>query len=167
MASNEPTLHFLCGKIAAGKTTLSNELGEAGNTIVVREDHWLARLYPGDQNTLADYVRNATRLRGAMTGLLVDLLRTGISVVLDFPGNTPDQRAWMRTLFEEAGCAHLLHYLDVPNEVCKARLHQRNMSGLHEFEVSDEDFDLFTSYFVPPSASEAFNVVVHRFGNRT
>lgn len=167
MSSNEPTLHFLCGKIAAGKTTLSNELGEGGNTVVVREDHWLARLYPGEQNTLADYVRNSTRLRAAMTGLLVDLLRTGMSVVLDFPGNTPNQRAWMRSLFEEAGCAHRLHYLDVPNEVCKARLHQRNMSGLHEFEVSDEEFDLFTSHFVPPSADEAFNVVVHRFPNRT
>lgn len=167
MPPNEPTLHFLCGKIAAGKTTLSNQLGEGANTIVVREDHWLARLYPGEQNTLADYVRNSTRLRGAMAGLLVDLLRTGMSVVLDFPGNTPEQRAWMRTLFEEAGCAHRLHYLDVPNEVCKARLHQRNMSGLHEFEVSDEDFDLFTSHFVPPSADEAFNVVVHRFANGT
>jgi hypothetical protein len=33
---------------------------------------------------------------------------------------------------------------------------------MHEFTVSDEDFDLFTSYFVPPSTDEAFNVLVHR-----
>lgn len=76
-------------------------------------------------------------------------------------------RAWMRTVFEEAGSAHLLHYLDVPNAVCKARLHRRNTSGLHEFLVSDEDFELFTSYFVPPSADESFNVVVHRITNET
>ncbi len=167
MPSNEPTLHFLCGKIAAGKTTLANKLAEGGNVIVVREDHWLARLYPGEQKTLADYVRNSTRLRGAIAGLLVDVLRSGTSVVLDFPGNTPNQRAWMRTLFEEAGCAHRLHYLDVPDEVCKVRLHRRNMTGMHEFEVSDDDFDLFTSYFVPPSADEGFTVVVHRFENGT
>ncbi|TCU11232.1 AAA family ATPase [Rhizobium sullae] len=162
MFSHETTLHFLCGKIASGKSTLSTELGAGPSTIVVREDHWLARLYPGEQKTLADYVRNSTRLRDAMAGLLVDLLRTGLSVVLDFPGNTPSQRAWMRTLFVEAGCAHRLHYLDVPDEVCKARLHGRNTSGKHEFSVSDEDFDLFTSYFVPPSPDEAFNLLVHR-----
>jgi hypothetical protein len=68
----------------------------------------------------------------------------------------------MRTLFEGAGCAHRLHYLDVADEVCKARLRQRNASGAHEFTVSDEEFDLFTAYFVPPSADEAFEVVLHR-----
>lgn len=162
MSSTEPTLYFLCGKIASGKSTFSNKLGEAPGSVVVREDHWLARLYPGEQSTLSDYVRNSTRLRGAMTGLLIDLLRTGVTVVLDFPANTPGQRAWMRTLFLDAKCAHQLHYLDVSDELCKARLHRRNESGKHEFAVSDEDFDLFTSHFVPPSNDEGFNVVVHR-----
>ncbi len=162
MSSTDQKLHFLCGKIASGKTTLSKELGAAPGTIVVREDHWLARLYPGEQNSLADYVRNSTRLRDAVAGLLVDLLRIGVTVVLDFPANTPSQRAWMRTLYLEAKCAHQLHYLDVTDEVCKARLHRRNASGEHEFTVSDEEFDLFTSYFVPPSNDEGFNVLLHR-----
>ncbi len=162
MSSNEPTLHLVCGKIAAGKSTLVNELGRLPGTVVVREDHWLARLFPGEQNTLADYVRNSTRLRSAIAVHLVDLLRSGLSIVLDFPANTPSSRAWMRTLFEDAGCAHRLHYLDVADEVCKARLRRRSESGVHEFTVSDEDFDLFTSHFVPPAADEAFEVVLHR-----
>lgn len=162
MSSNEPTLHLVCGKIAAGKSTLVNELGRRPGTIVLREDYWLARLYPGEQNTLADYVRNSTRLRSAIATHLVDLLRSGLSIVLDFPANTPGSRAWMRTLFEGAGCAHRLHFLDVPDEVCRARLRQRNKSGEHEFIVSDEDFDLFTAHFVPPAADEAFEVILHR-----
>ena len=68
----------------------------------------------------------------------------------------------MRSLFEEAGCAHQLHYLEVDDEVCRARLHRRNEAGEHEYNASDEDFDLFTSYFVPPSADEAFELVLHR-----
>jgi predicted kinase len=162
MSSNEPTLHLVCGKIAAGKSTLVNELGQLPGTVVVREDHWLARLYPGEQNSLADYVRNSARLRSAMATHLVDLLRCGLSIVLDFPANTPSSRAWMRTLFEGAGCAHRLHYLDVADEVCKARLRRRNESGEHEFTVSDEDFDRFTAHFVPPTAEEAFEVILHR-----
>jgi len=117
MSLEQPTLHLLCGKIAAGKSTLTSALGEQPHTVVVKEDFWLARLYPGEQNNFADYVRNATRLRDAMSAHLVDLLRSGLSVVLDFPANTPASRAWMRSLFEEAGCGHQLHYLDVPDEV--------------------------------------------------
>jgi predicted kinase len=162
MSSNDPTLHLVCGKIAAGKSTLVNELGRLPGTVVVREDHWLARLYPGEQNSLADYVRNSARLRSAIATHLVDLLRSGLSIVLDFPANTPSSRAWMRTLFEGAGCSHRLHYLDVADEVCKARLRRRNKSGDHEFTVSEEDFDLFTAHFVPPIAEEAFEVIRHR-----
>lgn len=162
MSLKGPTLHLVCGKIASGKSTLANALGRLQNTIVVREDYWLARLYPGEQNSLTDYVRNSTRLRNAMTTHLIDLLQAGVSVVLDFPANTLTSRAWMRTLFERAGCAHQLHYLDVVDEVCKARLRQRNEGGEHDFNVSDEDFTLFTSRFVPPSSEEAFEVVLHR-----
>ena len=161
VSMNKPTLHLVCGKIAAGKSTLVNELGRATGTVVVREDFWLARLYPGEQNSLADYVRNSTRLRTAMAPHLIELLRSGLSVALDFPANTPESRVWMRSLFEGAGCAHQLHYLDVADEVCKARLRQRNESAEHEFTVSDEDFDLFTAHFVPPTADEAFEVVRH------
>ena len=157
----EPTLHLMCGKIAAGKSTLTAALGARPNTIVVAEDDWLARLYPGEQNSLDDYIRNSTRLRGAMAPHLVALLRGGLSVVLDFPANTLVSRAWMRTLIEEAGVAHQLHWLDASDETCKARLRQRNASGEHAFQVSDEIFDLFTSHFVPPEADECFNVVHH------
>lgn len=162
MSLEHPTLHLVCGKIAAGKSTLTSILGQRPNTVLVKEDYWLARLYPGEQNSLADYVRNSTRLRDAMTAHLVGLLRSGLSIVLDFPANTPVSRAWMRSLFDQAECAHQLHFLDVADDVCKARLRQRNASGMHEFNVSDEDFALFTKHFVPPASSEGFNVVLHR-----
>lgn len=162
MSTQETTLHLLCGKIAAGKSTLTARLAALPHTIVVAEDQWLARLYPGEQTSLADYVRNSTRLRHGMAPHLVALLRTGVSVVLDFPANTLASRAWMRTLVEEAGVAHQLHYLDVPDGICKARLRQRNAGGEHEFIVSDEEFGLFTRHFVAPSPDEGFNIVLHR-----
>lgn len=162
MSTQETTLHLICGKIAAGKSTLTASLGALPRTIVVAEDQWLARLYPGEQTSLADYVRNSTRLRNAMAPHLVALLRTGVSVVLDFPANTLASRAWMRALFEEAGVPHQLHYLDVADEICKARLRERNAKGEHEFIVTDEEFDLFARHFVAPAPDEGFNIVLHR-----
>ncbi|WP_315771462.1 MULTISPECIES: ATP-binding protein [unclassified Bradyrhizobium] len=162
MSPNQPTLHLVCGKIAAGKSTLTAALGRRSGTIVIAEDEWLARLYPGEQSTLADYVRNSSRLRSVMGPHVVALLRAGVSVVLDFPANTPASRAWMRSLFEAAGVPHQLHHLDVPDEVCKARLRARNAEGRHAFTVTDEEFDLFTSYFVAPTPEEGFDVIAHR-----
>ncbi|CCD84133.1 conserved hypothetical protein [Bradyrhizobium sp. ORS 285] len=162
MSPNPPMLHLLCGKIAAGKSTLVAELGRRPATVVIAEDDWLAQLYPGEQTSLADYVRNSSRLRAVMGPHVVALLRAGVSVVLDFPANTLASRAWMRGLFEAAGVSHQLHHLDVPDDVCKARLRARNEAGGHAFNVTDEEFDLFTSYFVAPTPEEGFDVVVHR-----
>jgi predicted kinase len=162
MSPHPTMLHLVCGKIAAGKSTLTAELGQRPHTVVVAEDQWLSQLYPGEQKTLADYVRNSTRLRSVMGSHVVALLRAGVSVVLDFPANTLASRTWMRGLFEQAGVPHRLHHLDVPDEVCKARLRQRNDEGRHAFTVTDEEFDLFTSYFVAPTPEEGLDVIVHR-----
>ncbi len=155
-------LHMLCGKIASGKSTLAAELGGHPRTIVVSEDDWLARLYAGEISSVHDYVRYSARLRDAMTSHLVDILRAGTSIVLDFPANTLANRAWMRAVFEKADATHQLHYLDVSDEVCKARLRARNASGSHHFAASDAEFDLITRYFMAPRPDEGFEVIVHR-----
>jgi predicted kinase len=156
------TLHMICGKIAAGKSTLAAELGSRPATILISEDAWLSCLYEDEQKTIDDYVRNSRRLRKVMGDHIVTLLQAGLSVVLDFPANTPASRQWMRSLFERAGARHKLHFLDVPDDLCKARLRARNAAGTHAFSATDAEFDLFTSYFVPPSADEGFEVEIYR-----
>lgn len=162
MSTNQPTLHMVCGKIAAGKSTLTAKLAAAPGTILIAEDHWTSHLFGPEMKSVADYVRYSARLRAAMTDHIVGLLRAGLSVVLDFPANTPANRQWMRGLFEAAGAEHQLHFLDVPDEICRARLHARNAAGTHEFSVTDAEFDLITSRFVPPAADEGFKVIVYR-----
>lgn len=159
--STPPTLHLVCGKIGAGKSTLAQSLASAPATVLLSEDTWLAQLYPGEITSVADYARCAGRLRGALTDHLCALLGAGVSVVLDFPANTPTTRAWMRDMFERAGVAHCLHYLNVPDAICKARLHDRNAAGTHPFTPSDAEFDAITQYFVAPSAEEGFCMVCH------
>lgn len=161
------TLHMICGKIAAGKSTLATGLAAHPGTIRISEDAWLACLYKDEQKTIEDYVRNSRRLREVMGDHIVALLEAGLSVVLDFPANTPASRRWMRSLFERAGADHRLHFLDLPDEVCKARLRARNAAGSHAFNASEAEFDLFTSYFVPPSADEGFETTFHGESNTT
>jgi predicted kinase len=152
------TLHLVCGKIAAGKSTLSGRLGAQPNTVLISQDVWLSRLYPDELRTIADMIKYSARLRGAMGGHVADLLRSGLSVVLDFPANRIDWRRWMLDIAEEAGAPHIFHYLDVPDEVCRARLRARNAGGEHEYVVSDEQFDLIVARFEPPREEEGLNI---------
>jgi len=117
-------------------------------------------MYPDEIRTLADYVRCTGRFRMAVAGHIEALLAAGMSVVLDFPANTPSSRQWAKSLIDKTGAAHELHFLDVPDEVCKVRLKERNASGSHPFQASEEDFERITSYFVPPVADEGFNIIV-------
>jgi len=64
-------------------------------------------------------------------------------------------------LITQSGAAHELHLVDVPDAICKQRLRERNAGGKHAFQVSEAEYDLFTSYFVPPRPDEGFTVVVH------
>ena len=159
--SSAPVLHLLCGKIASGKSTLAAELADKPGTLLISEDAWLARLFGEEIKSVTDYVRYAARLREAMQPHLAALLRAGISVVLDFPANTVENRAWMKKVIEASGAAHQLHYLDVPETLCKARLRERNAAGTHDFAATDAQFALITRYFSVPGEGEGFNVVRH------
>jgi predicted kinase len=116
-ASATPTMHFLCGKMAAGKSTLSKKLAAEFEAVLICEDLWLSRLYADEIHTFEDYLKYSARLKEVLTPHLLDLLKQGNSVVLDFPGNVPRQRQWFRTIFEAAGADHVLHFVDVPDDL--------------------------------------------------
>jgi len=59
------TLHFICGKAASGKTTLARELAKRHAAVLFCEDEWLT-LLEAQIDSLADFVRQAKRLRAAL-----------------------------------------------------------------------------------------------------
>jgi predicted kinase len=156
------TLFLICGKIAAGKSTLARRLAERPATLLITMDDWMSILFPTENRTIDDFAVLSARLRAAMGPHIVAILRQDLSVVLDFPANTVKWRAWMQSLITDAGVAHELHVLDVADAICKERLRQRNASGEHPYYVDEATYDQFMSYFVMPSAEEGFNVVVHK-----
>jgi predicted kinase len=158
------TLHCICGKIAAGKTSLARKLAAENAAVLICEDEWLVRL-EAEIESFDDLRKHARRLRAAIGPHVVDLLRLGISVVLDVPANTPKDRAWIRSLFEAAQAAHELHVIEATDELCKARLRERNETmpeGLYFGHVSEDIFDPVTNLLVPPLEDEGFNLVRHR-----
>lgn len=161
MSSSTPVLHMLCGKIASGKSTLAARLAQAPATLLISQDRLMATLYPEENRTVADYIRLVPRLRDALTPLLIDVLRSGISLVLDWPANTRAGRAWMRTVFEAAEAGHRLHVLPDNDALFLQRLAARNEEGKHEYKVSRAEYDELMRYFEPPAPEENFTIIRH------
>ncbi|WP_455756725.1 AAA family ATPase [Sulfurimonas sp.] len=156
---NKNKLHFLCGKMAAGKSTLSKKLSQENNAILLCEDEMLSKLYPVEITTIQDYLKYSERLKSILKEHIIELLKQGNNVVLDFPANTKNQRAWFREIFESAKVEHLLHYIDKSDEVCKAQLRKRNENLPDNAPLTcEETFDAITKYFEVPQSEEEFNI---------
>lgn len=162
MSAKSPMLHLLCGKVASGKSTLAAELARAEGVIVIAEDVWLDALYSDEMSSIADYVRCSAKLRKVMAPHIVALLNNGASVVLDFQANTRPSRKWMRDIIDHTNASHILHVLDVADEICIARLRARNARGDHPFAATEEQFSLLSKHFTLPSPDEGFKIVLHQ-----
>jgi predicted kinase len=160
--SQRGKLLFLCGKMAAGKSTLAKELAARENAVLLVQDEFLDHLYPGEITDVPGFTKYSSRLRAALEPHIGALLQRGISVVLDFPGNTRAQRAWFRGIFECADVGHELHFIDASDELCKRQLKARSAHLPPGTSwTSDAEFDAITAYFQPPADDEGFNVIRH------
>ena len=88
--------------MAAGKSRLARDLAERGNAIRLVQDELLERLFPGEITDIPAFIDRSLRLGTALAPYICATLAKGVSIVLDFPGNTRAQRAWFRDLFERA-----------------------------------------------------------------
>lgn len=156
-------LIFFCGKMAAGKSTLAKQLVQREEAVLMVQDELLNSLYPGEITDIAGFIKCSSRLQKALAPIICAFLSKGISVVLDFPGNTKAQRAWFRELFERASVDHELHFIDVSDAVAKSQLRNRS-SDLPPGTrwTTEAEFEAITQYFQPPSEDEGFNVVRHQ-----
>ena len=148
--------------MAAGKSNLARELADREKAVLLVQDDLLDALFPGEITDNQGFVKCSSRLKNALTPHVCAPLSRGVSVVLDFPGNTRAQRAWFRELIERADVGHELHFVNASDALCKSQLRDRS-KGLPAGTpwTSDADFEAINAYFQAPSEDEKFNVVRH------
>lgn len=159
--ANMGTLVFFCGKMGAGKSTKAQELAIQMGAILMSEDEWLAGLYPEEIKSIGDYIAYSLRLKPLLKKHVQSVLKAGVSVVMDFPGNTIKQRDWFREIFSEHDIPHKLVYLDVSDTQCLTQIAQRREQHPERAAFdTDEVFHKISSYFQAPLDSECFKVEV-------
>jgi predicted kinase len=160
-----PTLHFMCGKAGAGKTTVANALAQEHAALLISEDIWMMRLFGDQMKSFDDYLHFSPKLKSVVGPLATQLLKSGNHVVLDFQANTKAGRSFFRSVFEQADAAHVLHFVQASDQLCLERIAKRNIErpeGSHH--LTEEVFALVSSYFEIPEAAEGFNIKVHGTG---
>ncbi|MGJ3251673.1 MAG: AAA family ATPase [Elainellaceae cyanobacterium] len=153
------TLIFFCRKMGAGKTTKSQEIAYEKGAILLSEDEWLAAVYPEEIKDFESYIKYSSRLKHVLKKHVQNLLKSGVSVVMDFPGNTEQQRAWFKEIYTECDIPHTLVYLEASDQLCLKQIKQRreNQPERAHFDT-EEVFYQVNSYFQPPAEHEGFNI---------
>ena len=143
-------LILTCGLPGAGKTTLATRLAAERNAVRLTKDDWLWALgsSPWDAST-GDKVEQQLR------GLTDDLLRLGLSVVLDFGLWARAERDEMRAVARDLGVGVELHYLDAPIEELWRRIEARNAEPPWvAVPIRRADLDEWAAIFQAPDAVE-------------
>ena len=157
--NDKGVLIFFCGKMGAGKTSLSANEAKKKNAILLSEDEWLSQIYPDQIKNFDDYIRLSRQIRPVVANLVKDILRTGTNVVMDFPANTVSQRNWFLNLCLEAEAEHEMIYLEASNEICLKHLFMRRQEQPERSAFDTEEVFLHvTQYFETPGDKENLNI---------
>ena len=155
------TLILLSGKMGAGKSTKSKQVAFDRNAVLISEDEWLSILYSDQIKTFDDYIHYSSIIKPLVKSHVVNILRTGVDVVMDFPANTTKQRSWFKGIIEEGNALHELIYLKVTDEICLERIEKRRIEQPKRAMYDTEEmFNKVTEYFQEPNSSEGFNIKV-------
>lgn len=147
---SEPRLILTCGLPGAGKTELATRLAADRGAVRLTKDEWLWALgtTPWDEPTRENVERELWRLA-------LEILRLGVSVVLDFGLWARIERDEMRSAARRLGVGVELHYLDVPSHVLWRRIEARNSQPPWDHHpIRRADLDGWLRVFEAPDAAE-------------
>lgn len=148
------TLYLICGLPGAGKTTLAKQLEVAHAALRLCPDEWIATILADPSDTA-----ELDRLRAPVELLQWEVAKRalvlGIHVILENGFWSRAERAQFRAEAEALGARVELHYLEVSRDQLWARLEKRNANlPPGTFQVSEEQLDLWLSWFEPPTEDE-------------
>ena len=134
---SDARLILTCGLPGVGKTTLARQLALERRAVRLTKDEWLWALgsTPWDAST-------QQKMENELWQLAQEILRLGLSVVLDFGLWARIERDEIRSVARGLGVGVELHYLEVPADELWRRIDARNSQptwASHPIRHSDLD----------------------------
>ena len=147
---------LICGRICSGKTTYAKRLCRETSAVLLSVDELMLTMfgmYAGENHDLY-----AARSRSFLLEKTVDLIRSGVDVILDWGFWTKSGRDEMRAYCVEHNLPYEFHFLDVEDTVWQARIAKRNAaveSGeVNAYYIDENLANKFHSRFELPQKEE-------------
>lgn len=116
---------LLCGRICSGKTTYAQRLKrERPASVALSCDELMLTLFPGGSGEHHDML--AQRARQYHFALSLQLIQSGVDVILDWGFWTLQWREEARAFYAAHGVPCQLHYVDAAPEVWQRHIETRN-----------------------------------------
>lgn len=147
---SDARLILTCGLPGTGKTTLATQLAADRGAVRLTKDEWLTALgsSPWDEPTREKVERELWRLAR-------EVLRLGVSVVLDFGLWARIERDELRAAARDLGVGVELHFLDASTDELWRRIEARNSQPPWDnHPIRRADLDAWARQFQPPDAAE-------------
>ncbi|MDQ2854064.1 MAG: ATP-binding protein [Chloroflexota bacterium] len=143
-------LILTCGLPGAGKTILARQLAADRSAVRLTKDEWLWALGSSPWDTLTQ-----ERVERALWRLAQEILRLGLSVILDFGLWARVERDELRSAARGLGVGVELHYVDVPSDELWRRIEARNAQPPWDSHpIRRADLDGWLRQFQAPDAAE-------------
>lgn len=153
-----PRIALLCGKTGSGKTTYARRL-EARGAMRFSTDEWMIRLF-GHHMSRELFTSRLATCEAMVMEIAMQLAARGVDSVIDNGFWRREARNGARAQLANAAADLELVYFDVPDEVLRQRLRERNAAPPEgTFEITEEMFEQFSTWFEAPSADEGARVV--------
>ena len=149
-------IFLMCGKICSGKSTYARKLREQYKAAVLSVDEITLALFDGNAgDKLDDYV---ARTEKYLYGKSIELLESGINVVLDWGFWTKRERDEAREFYGSRGIDYEFIYIGISEAEWRLRLKKRNNAVLageiSAYYVDEGLLRKAESLFEEPSAEE-------------
>lgn len=143
-----PKVILICGTLCSGKSTLAGRLAAREGAVILSVDR-VTKLFGDDLGDRHDAV--AARVQGYLRDRAVELVRLGVSVILDWGFWRASDRAEISRYLDENGVPFEWHYMDVDRERLSRNIAARNAHpGPSDYIVDAGLMDKCLSAFEPP-----------------
>ncbi len=150
------TVYLICGKICAGKTTYARMLASGKKAVVLSTDEITLAIFGQHLGEKHDEV--VANVQNYLLEKSLEILKTGINVVLDWGFWTREKRDFMREYYTSRGVKCEFHYIDVSCDRWKDNIARRNRDVLEEktsaYYIDSNLAKKFDSIFEEPERSE-------------
>ena len=119
-----PKVIMVCGRICAGKTTYARRLIAGNRAVLLSIDEMMLAMF--GQHCGDMHEEYASRTERYLLDKSLEILASGIDVVLDWGFWRLEQRNRIKVFYAQHGIGCEMHLIEVPDDVWHKRIEKRN-----------------------------------------